>query len=259
MFCKKCGSEIPEGKKFCADCGTAVNSEEKNKKTALIIVSCVAVIAIVGVIVLGIKLASVNKEKQTTTTATITTTTTTKLSTTATTEAPTTAETTTEATTKKSTTTKKPTVSEPIIPDPGAYLRLARNEDGIFGSDDNPYYVISYRTDLSYPQALQEYITLISDERYPFKLVSTHESYFSSSYEYYFNYTGQKDIPNVAQIGKNEPSCDLVVSISYFPADEPGEYDEAYLSLRFSPDAPFKLVDPGKRTSFILRDLSYLS
>ena len=55
MFCKKCGAEIPEGKKYCADCGAAADSNGKGTKIALIVVSCVAVAAIICAAVLGIK------------------------------------------------------------------------------------------------------------------------------------------------------------------------------------------------------------
>lgn len=53
MFCKKCGAEIADGKKFCADCGTPVEeSKSNNTKILLIIISCVAVIAVICSIIL---------------------------------------------------------------------------------------------------------------------------------------------------------------------------------------------------------------
>ncbi len=159
------------------------------------------------------------------------------------------------------TTTEAPTVSNPIIPDPGAYFRLSRNEDGCFGADGDRYYSISYQTDLSYPQALHEYITLISDEKYQFELVHKYErpdGWSFTEYNYYFKYTGATDIPDLDTFTYDDAVCDLVVSISYFPAEDPGEYDHAYLSLNFNPDAPFELVDSGEHTAFPLRDLSYI-
>ena len=263
MFCKRCGAEIPEGKKFCADCGKAVNSAEKNTKIALIVVSCVALVAIVCALVFGFKLMNKNNDELTTTTVAITE----LITTITTTEVPTTAEPTTVATTvsttkKQPTTTKKPKVSGPTIPDPGAYFRLSRSDDGIYGPDDARYRHISYKTDLTYPQALQEYISVISDSKYQFKLIHTYESSSIFSYKdycYYFNYTGGKDIPDIVADTKSDVDCDLKISITYFPADEAGERDEAYLSLNYHPDAPFKLVDPGCRTSFTLRDLGYVS
>lgn len=178
-----------------------------------------------------------------------------------TTELLTTTESTTTVTTTKPTTTKAPTVSEPVIPDPGLYFGLARLEDSLFsyGTDYDYYHGISYKTDLNYPQALQEYIAVISEGKYQFELINTYENTtFSPHYHYYFKYTGGQDIPHVSHYKYKkltcDSSCDLVVNISYFPDD-----NYAYLSLEYSPDAPFKLVDPGKRTSFILKDLSYLS
>ena len=121
MFCKKCGAEIPEGKKFCADCGTPVTVEKKNNKIALIVVGCIAIVAIICAVVFGVKLAGGNNAEVSTTTQTTTeviaettevttaiptTTTTTAAPTTA---APTTTEAETVATSKKVTTTKKQT------------------------------------------------------------------------------------------------------------------------------------------------------
>jgi predicted nucleic acid-binding Zn ribbon protein len=41
MFCQKCGAEIPEGKKFCADCGTPVAAKENNGKNNKIILKII--------------------------------------------------------------------------------------------------------------------------------------------------------------------------------------------------------------------------
>ena len=37
MFCKKCGAEIPEGKNFCADCGTPVIEKNNGKKNKIVL------------------------------------------------------------------------------------------------------------------------------------------------------------------------------------------------------------------------------
>ncbi len=112
MFCKKCGAEIPEGKKFCADCGTPVTVEKKNSKIALIVVVCIAVIAIICAVVFGVKLASGNKAEELSTTAVFVETTETTTESPTTTAAPTTAPTTTETTTAAPTTTA-PTMVAP--------------------------------------------------------------------------------------------------------------------------------------------------
>ncbi|MBQ5824063.1 MAG: hypothetical protein IIW48_04580 [Clostridia bacterium] len=235
MYCYSCGEGMAKSDSFCASCGAPAKETESTSAT----------------------------EPETTTAETTTEPLTTE-TTASTTKAPTTKKQTTKpAATKpattKPTTTKVPTVSDPVIPDPGLYFGLARYEDELFryGTEYDYHHDITYKTDLSYPQALQEYISLISDDKYQFELITKYE-FASSTDHYLFRYTGEKDIPHVSHYNYKhwtcDSSCDLVVSISYFAKD-----NTAYLALLYSPDAPFKLVDPGKRTSFTLRDLSYLS
>lgn len=57
MFCKKCGSEVPEGIAFCAACGTSVsgNAAAKSDKSGMIkLVAIVAVIAVVLGLFIGL-------------------------------------------------------------------------------------------------------------------------------------------------------------------------------------------------------------
>lgn len=111
MFCKKCGTEIPQGNTFCGKCGTAINSDKSKNKTALILVSCVAVIALACAVVFGIKLATGNNENQPTESSTVEAVTTTQTTTAAPTTAPTTKAPTTREQTKPATTKKE--VTEP--------------------------------------------------------------------------------------------------------------------------------------------------
>ena len=114
MFCQKCGAEIPEGKKFCADCGTPVAAKEnngKNNKIILIVFAAIAIVAIACAVVFGVKLIGEKNPEQSTTAASTTTASTTVPTTTEITTVPTTTtpalnEYSAEATTKKAKTTK---------------------------------------------------------------------------------------------------------------------------------------------------------
>ena len=67
MYCKNCGAEIPEGKKFCGDCGTAVEEKAKSKKGIVIIGICLAVAIVACAVIFGMKLAGGNNNEENTT------------------------------------------------------------------------------------------------------------------------------------------------------------------------------------------------
>ncbi len=160
---------------------------------------------------------------------------------------------TTERTPEKSTiqesTTHKTTVSGPSIPDPGAYLRLARNEDMYIEKYD--YYCLSYKTDFDGQHAIHDYITLLSDGKYQLKLIEQEEEtvYYLKSFRYAYEYTGSQNVPSIYN-ETNDISGDLLIFIQHN-----GQSGSVLMTLYFKPNA-FALVDPGSQTSYKLKDLS---
>ena len=56
MLCKKCGTENPDGAKYCSKCGKALNEKstaKKNREKGIVLALCVIVAVVLLVIHLG--------------------------------------------------------------------------------------------------------------------------------------------------------------------------------------------------------------
>ena len=145
-----------------------------------------------------------------------------------------------------------PVLTSPTIPDPDAFFdyKLARNED--FYSEKKDRYILSFKADIDIGSlAMQEYISLLFDEKLNLELAFEEEEtiLYLKQYHYVFNYTGESDIPDVID-DNNDIQGDLLVYMQ-----RNGQKETSLLTFYFQPDV-FEFIDFGDRTTYSPVDYS---
>lgn len=141
-----------------------------------------------------------------------------------------------------------PAADGAVLPDPGIFLGgLSRDED----TASSGGHLVSYSFDIDGKEAVQEYLKLLKSGSYHLEQQPSDPtwnfSYEGTDYtQYVFDYTGSEDVDSVTEL---DAAGAVILLVNYYNGQ-----GRIGLSLTYSDG--FTLVDPGERASDPPRDLN---